>query len=125
MKTTLILNRKYEKLPSAKNILRDFCYVQICYCTFGCTSKSQKGTLNLAGAVTKLSGRVYSRNSEASVSNDKIPAKMARYRVFVFVFVSFLFLKSANILQVFFNGMSKGRVDVVHNRANRAIKLRV
>ena len=39
MKTTLILNHEYEKLPSAKNILRDFCYVPIWYCTFGCTSK--------------------------------------------------------------------------------------
>ena len=43
-------------------------------------------TSNSAGAVIKLPPRVYSRNSEASVSNDgKIP---------VFVFVSFLFLSS-------------------------------
>ena len=88
MKTTLILNRAYEKLPSAKNILRDFRYIQICYCTFGGTSKSQnlKVTSNSAGTVIKLPRRVYSRNTETSVSNDgNIP---------VFVFVSFLFLSS-------------------------------
>ena len=28
MKTTLILNREYKKLPSTKNILGDFCHVQ-------------------------------------------------------------------------------------------------
>ena len=28
MKTTLTLKRKYKKLPSAKNILGDFCYIQ-------------------------------------------------------------------------------------------------
>ena len=70
MKTTLILNREYKKL-TAKNILGDFGYVQFCYCTFGCTIKSQilKVTSNSAGAVIKLP-----RNSEASVSNDaKIP----------------------------------------------------
>ena len=71
MKTTLILNPEYKKLRSATNILGDFCY-----CTFGCTSKSAKSkvTSDSAGAVMKLPRRVYSRNSEASVSNDgKIP----------------------------------------------------
>ena len=29
MKTTLILNRDYKKLPSARNILGEFCYVQL------------------------------------------------------------------------------------------------
>ena len=69
MKITLILNPEYKKLRSATNILGDFC-------TFGCTSKSAKSkvTSDSAGAVMKLPRRVYSRNSEASVSNDgKIP----------------------------------------------------
>ena len=78
MKTTLILNRKYKKLPSVKTILGDFFYVQFCYCNFGCTSKS--------AAVIKLPRRVYSRNSEASVSNDG--------KIQGFCFVSFLFLSS-------------------------------
>ena len=46
MKTTLILNREYKKLQSATNILGDFCYVQFCYCTFGCTSKAQNRKLH-------------------------------------------------------------------------------
>ena len=64
MKTTLILNREYKKLPSAKNILGHFCYVQFsefCYCTFGCTSKSQNRKWH------RIQRRVYSRNSDASV----------------------------------------------------------
>ena len=41
MKTTLILNPKYNKLRSTTNILGYFCYVQFCYCTFGRKSKAQ------------------------------------------------------------------------------------
>ena len=69
MKTTLILNHEYKKLPSAKNILGDFsCFVVIVLLhRVNCTSNS-------AGTVIKLPRHVYSRNSEASVSNDgKIP----------------------------------------------------
>ena len=65
------------------NILGDFCYVQFCYSTFGCTNKSQNRR-NSAGAVIKLPRYVYSPNSEASMSNDgKIPG-----------FLKFLFLSS-------------------------------
>ena len=50
----------------------EFCYVQFCYFTFDCAKS--KVTSNSAGAVIKLPRHVYSRNSEASVSNDgKIP----------------------------------------------------
>ena len=74
MVTTLILNREYKKLLSAKNSLRDFCYVQFFYCTLAAQVnpkiEKSKATSNSAGAVIKLARRVYSRNSEASVSND-------------------------------------------------------
>ena len=79
------MNIEYKKLRSATNILWDFFYVQVCYCTFGCTNKSQNRNWhrrNSAGAVIKLPRHVYSPNSEASVSNDgKIPG----FRKFLFL----------------------------------------
>ena len=79
------MNIEYKKLRSATNILGDFCYVQFCYCTFGCTNKSQNRKWhqrNSAGAVIMLPRHVYSPNSEASVSNDgKIPG----FRKFLFL----------------------------------------
>ena len=79
------VNIEYKKSRSATNILGDFCYVQFCYCTFGCTNKSQNRKWhrrNSAGAVIKLPRHVYWPNSEASVSNDgKIPG----FRKFLFL----------------------------------------
>ena len=60
-------------------------------------------TSNSAGAVIKLPRRAYSRNSEASVSNDgKIPG---------FVFVSLLFLSSVKSLTI--------NVRIQHKDQNR------
>ena len=84
MKTTLILNYEYKKLPSAKNILGGFsCFVVIVLLAQHRVNR----TSNSAGAVIKLPRHVYSRNSEAPVCQ-----MMPRYRFFVFV--SFLFLSS-------------------------------
>ena len=71
MKTTLILNHEYKKLPSAKNILGGFsCFAVIVLLAQHRVNR----TSNSAGAVIKLPRHVYSQNSEASVSNDaKIP----------------------------------------------------
>ena len=76
MKTTLILNREYKKLPSAKNILGDFCYVQFCYIVLSAAQVNRKieSDIEFSGRRDQVTRRVYSRNSEASVSNDgKIP----------------------------------------------------
>ena len=71
MKTTLILNYEYKKLPSAKDSLEDFsCFVVIEQVWLHRVNR----TSNSAGAVIKLPRHVYSRNSEAPVSNDaKLP----------------------------------------------------
>ena len=71
MKTTLILNHEYKKLPSAKNILGGFsCFVVIELLAQHRVNR----TSNSAGAVNKLPRHVYLRNGKASVSNDaKIP----------------------------------------------------
>ena len=91
MKTTLILNREYKKLPSTKNILGDFCYVQFCYCTIGCTSKSQNRKWHRIQQVPW-----YAWSSYCGVFTREtvklLCQTMARYRLFVFV--SFLFLSS-------------------------------
>ena len=88
MKTTLILNREYKKLPSATNILGDFCYIQFCYCTFGCTSKSQNRMWHRIQRAPWSSYRgVFTRETVKHLCQ-----MMARYKVFVFV--SFLFLSS-------------------------------
>ena len=71
MKTTLILNHEYTKLPAAKNSLGDFsCFVVIVQVWLHRVNR----TSNSAGALIKLPRHVYSRNFESSVSNDtKIP----------------------------------------------------
>ena len=79
------MNIKYKKLWSATNILGDFCHVQFCYWTFGCTNKSQNWKWhrrNSAGAMIKLPRHVYSPNNKASVSND---GKMPGFRKFLFL----------------------------------------
>ena len=82
MKTTLILNHEYKKLPSAKNILGGFsCFVVIVLLPQHRVNR----TSNSAGAVIKLPRHVYSRNSEASVSNN------AKIRGFCFCSLSFSF----------------------------------
>ena len=87
MKTTLIFNHEYEKLRSATNILRDFCYVQI-YCTFGCTSKSQNWKWHRIQRAPWSSYRgVFTRETVTHLCQ-----MMVRYKLFVFV--SFLFLSS-------------------------------
>ena len=89
MKTTLILNREYKKLRSATNILGDFCYVQFCYCTFGCTGKAQNRKWHRIQRAPWWSYRgVFTRQTVKHLCQ-----MMARYEVFVFV--SFLFLSSA------------------------------
>ena len=85
MKTTLILNHEYKKLPSAKNILGDFsCFVVIVLLADFWLHRVNR-TSNSAGAVIKLPRHVYSRETVKHLCQ-----MMPRYRVFVFV--SFLFL---------------------------------
>ena len=63
-KTTLILNREYKKLPSAKNILGDFCYVQFFYCTFLAAEVNRKieSDIEFSGCRDQVTMRVYSQN---------------------------------------------------------------
>ena len=72
MKTTLILNHEYKKLPSAKNILGDFSFVVIV----------------LLAAPSKSHIEFSGRSDQVTVK--PLCQMMPRYRVFVFV--SFLFL---------------------------------
>ena len=109
------MNIEYKKLRSATNILGDFCYVQFCYSTFGCTNKSQNRKWhgrNSAGAVIKLPRHVYSPNSEASVSNDgKIPG-----------FCKFLFLSS---VIKFDNKMSEVKTKITIAQLLRLCKVKI
>ena len=71
MKTTITLNHEYKRLPSEKNILGDFS----CFVVIVLLAAPSKSHFEFSGrSVIKLPRHVYSRNSEASVSNDaKIP----------------------------------------------------
>ena len=76
MKTTLILNREYKKLPSAKTfweIFPTFNFVTVLLAAQ--VNRKIESDLEFSGRHDQLLPRcVYLRNCEASVSNDgKIP----------------------------------------------------
>ena len=67
MKTTLILNHEYKKLPSAKNILGDFS----CFVVIVLLAAPTKSHIEFSGRSDQVTAAcLYSRNSEASVLND-------------------------------------------------------
>ena len=76
MKTTLILNRQYKKLPSAKHIVGDFGTFTFAIILLAAqVNREIESDIEFSGRRDQVTAASLLRNSEASVSNDgKIPS---------------------------------------------------